>query len=130
MKKIVHNIDQARQVFKSIDWDKSWEISIKEFKAKRSLTQNALWHVWIGEITEHLNAARIPITEKTVKDLLKRQFGPKIEVFGEILDKPSSQYTFEEMTDMLIATQGWSASDLSLQLRAKGEFEMLREARA
>ena len=127
MSHVTHSKDQAVKFFKSIDWTQSWDITIKPFKAKRSLTQNALWHVWIGEITEHLNAARIPITEKTVKDLLKRQFGPKIEVFGEILDKPSSQYTFEEMTDMLIATQGWAASDLSLQLRAKGEFEMLRE---
>ena len=82
MKHVIHNIEQAREVFKTIDWSVSKELTVRDFKAKKSPEQKGLFYAWIREITEHLNNASVKITERQVKELIKEHFGPKIEMLG------------------------------------------------
>jgi len=49
----------------------------------RSLDQNAILHVWIREITEHLSHSGVKhISANTIKQVVLHTLGNKTEVFG------------------------------------------------
>ena len=69
------------------DWSKPVEWRAKPYKGKRSLDQNALFHVWCREMAQHFSARGVMVTvsddegevtasmtEKDAKDLLKYRF--------------------------------------------------------
>lgn len=125
MKQVANNRKQAQDIFRSIEWDTGpWEIQIKPFSPRRSQNQKGLFYAWITEITEHLNEAGVKVSQATVKALVVRQFGPKVELFNETLDVSTEEYKWGEMSDMLSEIQAWAATDISLQLRVKGEIEV------
>lgn len=126
MKAVSHNIAQARDIFKSIDWlAGSWEISWKPFKPGKSPEQKGLFYAWIREITKHLNEARLRVTESQIKELIKDQFGPSETVLNYKVQISTEDYKWDEMSDMLMQIQAWAATDLNLELRVKGGFERL-----
>jgi len=126
MKFITHNKDQARKEFAKIEWeDRVWEVTIKPFKAKRSHPQKGLFWSWVREIKQHLDNARIHISENQVKQLIVQQFGPKEDVLSTTVSVSTEEYNWDEMSDMLSQIQAWAAMDLNLQLKIRGEEELL-----
>ena len=76
------DLDQAIANFKSYiinDWDfkKPLTWQPKEYKSVRSISQNALFHMWVREITEHFISRGGNVewtTEENVKLYIKQQF--------------------------------------------------------
>ena len=119
MKHVIHNIEQAREVFKTIDWSVSKEINVKDFKPKKSPKQKGLFHAWIDEITDWLNQAHVNVSRRVVQELVKQQFGPKVEFLGHDLLVSTEDYDWDSMSDMLSEIQVWAATDLNLELKVK-----------
>jgi hypothetical protein len=126
MKRVANSYDQLVDIFKTLRAEveqRPIDIDWKPWKPHRSPGQKGLMYAWITEITEHLNKAGVKVSKSTVKALLVRHFGPKVELFNEQLDVSTEEYSHEEMSDMLSEIQAWAATDLSLQLFVKGEKE-------
>jgi len=123
MKQVTHNKDQAVKIFKMIDWSDDWDVTIDPHNPKKSPQQKGLIHVWIRQITNHLNAARIRITENEIKAMVKSAYGPKKLIFDTTILVSTEDYSHEEMEAVLTQTQAWAATDLSLELRAKPRWE-------
>ncbi len=119
MKSVTHNIDQARVLFKKIDWTTPKDITIKEYKAKKSPQQKGLFYAWIREITQHLQDASVKITENQVKELIKQEFGPKIEMLGYKFQVSTEDYDWDSMSDVLMEIKVWAVTDLNLELKVK-----------
>lgn len=103
-------------------------------KDLRSLDQNALFHVILREILNHLiaNGVKLPAGDKgeaLIKTLVKSQLGAKIKVNGIKLDLPTSMYLTDDdewptddernrsMTNFIGRIVAWSAMDLDLILQ-------------
>jgi hypothetical protein len=93
-----------RRVFKA--WaDKlpgsiTYQVTISRKRAKRSIEQNSLFHVLVGQLASHLG-----YTPDELKDVLKHMYGRKklVEMAGERTMVPVSttEYTKAEMSDMI-----------------------------
>lgn len=58
-----------------LDFSKAWVIEFKEYREKRTLSQNSLFHKWVGELSKYLiSKGRSEWTEKMTKDGLKHTF--------------------------------------------------------
>jgi hypothetical protein len=93
--------------------DQLWEVTVSRYNAKSSAGQMGKWHAMIGEI-----ARATGNDPAAVKDFLKNEFGPKREVVihGEcrVVPKSSTQYSAEEMSEMIDRTTSWAAHELQL----------------
>lgn len=58
------------------EWDFNYPVTWepKVYRNKRSLSQNALFHVWLRELAEHFTAKGYEISEEEMKDLMKHRF--------------------------------------------------------
>lgn len=100
-------------------------LSLENYKRTRSLPQNNLLHLYIGEIAKDTgeDSARI-------KEMLKMMFGVKEEMrdrdghevyneqTGEAISvwKSTSEYTTDEMAEFIDNVQKWSSDFLGLIL--------------
>ena len=90
-------------------------------KDLRSVAQNALFHVVVRNILNHLieNGVKLPSGEKgeaIIKGLIKRTLGDNMKVNGIEIDKPTSSYKTDEMADLVTRVVAWCAMDLSLEI--------------
>lgn len=79
---LISNKDQIKDRLKFFEqwlrtnWDESyplkWECS--RYSAKRSLNQNALFHVWCREIAIHFSEQGAECTEESIKEILCYKF--------------------------------------------------------
>lgn len=53
------------------NWEYPVEWKVKRYIPKRSLSQNALFHVWCREMSEHFKSKGADITEEKMKELIK-----------------------------------------------------------
>lgn len=53
------------------NWEYPVEWKVKRHISKRSLSQNALFHVWCREMSEHFKSKGADITEEKMKELIK-----------------------------------------------------------
>lgn len=114
-------------------WDWSSPISIKWSKgAQKSMGQNALVHVWIREITKHMN--KLPgnnYDEDTVKTYLKRKYGVRFEskdlLTGESMTilKSYERYEKGEMTVHMNLIAEFAAC-INCTLPVWGEYQELQ----
>lgn len=129
----------ARELYdehKFITW--SWRIG-----ADRSLTQNALFHVWLTELAAHLikchkdeiTKGMVDGTKKTVKGLFYREnpFDWMVhKVYCPITKREKTDYTSSadwkqgEMFLVLTFMQNYAAMKHGLVLESKGEFNKLQ----
>ena len=83
----------------------SIRVSMERYVEKRTLSQNALVHVWCSDI-----ASDIGDSPGSVKDDLKIMFAPAIEgPLGRIRPKNTSEMTVPEMADFMTAIQAKGA---------------------
>ena len=53
------------------NWEHPVEWKVKRYSPKRSLSQNALFHVWCREMSDHFKERGADITEERMKELIK-----------------------------------------------------------
>lgn len=53
------------------NWEYPVEWKVKRYIPKRSLSQNALFHVWCREMSDHFKERGADITEERMKELIK-----------------------------------------------------------
>jgi hypothetical protein len=56
------------------NWEYPVQFKVGRYQEKRSLSQNALFHVWCREMADHFSSKGADITEATMKELLKYKF--------------------------------------------------------
>jgi hypothetical protein len=72
------------------------DITVKKWRPRRSLNQNALFHALCGEI------ARITgMDAELVKEGIKEQYGAKVKYHDRLVAKPSSMMDTGEMTELI-----------------------------
>jgi len=115
------------------DWTKPLSITWSS-GAKKSMRQNALVHVWIREITKHMN--KLPgndYLESTIKTYLKRKYGIRIESKDPLTGEPMpalksyGDYEKGEMTAHMNLVSEFAAH-IGCTLSVWGEYETLRMA--
>lgn len=96
----------------------------------RTPDQNALFHVWVREIGNHIRAGGVSMTNATVKDLLKAKLGNRQQFFDTSVPMSTTMYQradedlspWEHQNEIisfeafLTKIQVWAATDLNLEL--------------
>lgn len=113
---------RAATIVGGLGFDPPKIVSIKKYVKNRSLSQNRLLMLWIGEINKHwLNSTGEVFTADTWKEQLKQQF-LGIECFslpdGSIAHrtKRTRDLTTTEFTAFLEQIEYWAISELECQL--------------
>jgi len=117
--------------------NKVYRVSIKEWRESRSLSQNALFHVWVGKLSEYLiSKGRCKADKKFSKDLLKHTFlgyedSEMVNALtGEIsiasLLKKTSDLDVGEMTHFMDKCYSWCLGiGLMLPIPENSEYNQL-----
>jgi hypothetical protein len=82
-----------------LDLTKRYVIEMREWKPKRSLDQNAIWHAILGKIA---NVTGNDL--QSVKDYVKENYGLKERIFDKLVTKPSHKYTTGEWPTLMEPT--------------------------
>ena len=142
MKQVVRTYEELVEVFKFIkggtNFDNPMEIEFKPYSANRSLSQNALFHLWVSFITGQLNQKNkvtgIEFNSDFVKTDLKRRFGivkTSLKISGAtgayLLS--TAKYNKDELSEFLTKINVW-ACDIGITLPAPicKEYETYKEA--
>lgn len=97
------------------EWDGTyplkWEVS--RYKAKRSLSQNALFHVWCREIAVYFASKGADVNEESMKELLcYKHLGTEDRVVGSTVIEGQVRQTSKldtgEMTELLDKVLAWA----------------------
>lgn len=105
--------------------------------SKRTEDQNALFHVWVREITTRLVESGVSISEAMVKEVMKHTVGNNVDVLGVNISMPTSKYRRgdEDLSQaehdkgvlsfdgFLREIQAWSAREINLELTTPDEDE-------
>ncbi len=103
---------------------------------KRSLSQNAIFHVWCKDASDHLIEAGIdPMNEDITKQIFKQLLGNTSEVFGLVVTVSTTKYTHDDrdltqeqieageisMEEFLTKVVVWCATEINLVLVSPNE---------
>ena len=123
MKKRIHvirNEEQMRRLTRHLDelsMDKPKQVTVEDFRRRRSTNQNSLMWMWLHEIANDTGH-----TAKECHEIFKRMFlAPQTkEMGGTVVDIPPSttKLTTTEFADYLIRIQAFAGADLGLMLTA------------
>lgn len=112
------------------DWDSAVQLDVKRFIPRRSLSQNALFHVWCREMADHFSSKGADVTENKMKDLLKYKFlGTEDRVInttvipGQI--RETSSLDKGEMMSFMDEVQSW-ALDHGVKLTCPIDSEYMK----
>lgn len=114
------------------EWDFSqpvtWEAKV--YRNKRSLSQNALFHVWCRELAEYYSSKGADITEEKMKDLMKYKYlGCADRVIGKtvIPDQLRETSALDRGEMMVFLDQVWSwAADNGVMLTIPADSEYMK----
>lgn len=112
------------------DWSRPVEWRVKPYVGRRSLSQNALFHIWCREMAKHFEAKGVEIDEEKAKDLLKYRFlGTKDIIVGSTTIpnqlKSTSKLDRGEMFDFMNQVQVWLL-DHGVQLSCPDDSEYMQ----
>ena len=114
-------------------------LQVKEWREKRSLSQNSLLHLWLGEISEYLiNSGRTDATPEWVKRNLKKTYlGCEEVTYTDFVTgqkestwepRHTSQLDTGEMHIFMCKVEAWCAQfGLALTIPSNCEFQQLRD---
>lgn len=135
---IVKDKDQLRQrldyfadyLESEWDWEHPVEWKVKRYVDRRSLSQNALFHVWCREMAEHFASRGADITEAKMKELLKYKFlGTENRIIGKTVIpdqvRETSGLDRGEMMDFMDQVMAWGL-DHGCKLSCPQESEYMR----
>lgn len=116
--KIDERLSTIKNILLAWDYDKPCKLEIKQYVDARSLSQNALMHMWFNQIYNRFSAMGImvgdePITAEDVKLMMKHKFlGVKDVVRGKLVIKDqlvsTSSLDTGEMTYFLDQVYDWA----------------------
>jgi hypothetical protein len=114
----------------SWDWSQPVELKVKPYVKSRSLSQNALFHVWCREMADHFKSRGADVNEDKMKDLLKYKFlGTEDRVVGKTVIpsqlRETSGLDKGEMMDFMDQVQNWGL-DLGVELTCPADSEYMR----
>jgi len=101
-----------------LDSNIDWEVTIKPYKKKRTLSQNARYWAEIDNIVAAV-AEHTGYSSQEIHEFMKQKFlKPKrVEVQGETREYYSTtKLTTQEMSDYMEAVRAWAATELGIQV--------------
>ena len=116
------------------DWAKPLALQVKPYEGKRSLDQNALFHVWIREMVSHFKPARPELDEEEMKTIVKYRFlGTESIKAGKIMIENQLRHTSKlkrgEMYHFMEQVNQWCL-DLGLNLTVPDDSEFMQIRRS
>jgi hypothetical protein len=116
------------------DWAKPLALQVKPYEGKRSLDQNALFHVWIREMVAHFKPARPELDEEEMKSIVKYRFlGTESIKAGKIMIENQLRHTSKlkrgEMYEFMEQLNQWCL-DLGLNLTVPDDSEFMQIRRS
>lgn len=105
----------AMSLIRQLDVGKTWQITVKPFKKKRSLHQNALYWKWLGII-----AVETGNDPDDLHEIFKQQFLIPVEVefAGEVtsLRRSTTKLNTQDMSAYMDKVNAFAASQLGIIL--------------
>ena len=105
--------------------EKKWAVTVERYKKKRTLSQNALYHKWVGIIAQETGN-----DHDDVHDEFKRRWVPpkEIEIFGEIrMRQSTTDFDTPGMTEFMERVYAFSVSELGILLPLPEEQHLADE---
>lgn len=118
------------------DWSKPLAIQAKPFEQVRSLSQNALFHVWMKEVRDHFIERTPDADEEAWKLFFKTEYlGTETLKAGKIVHENQLRHTSNlkkgEMYEFMEAVNAWCAQrGLTLPVPDSSEFMEIRRSQA
>ena len=132
-----HVIENFRAwVLGNWDWSKPLAIQAKPFEQVRSLSQNALFHVWMKEVRDHFIERTPDADEEAWKLFFKTEYlGTETLKAGKIVHENQLRHTSNlkkgEMYEFMEAVNAWCAQrGLTLPVPDSSEFMQIRRSQA
>ena len=94
-------------------------IELSEKKKARTLNQNALFHLWVQVIADHIGYTSIDNCKRDIKRTLLGTKEDANRITGEIqqVDYKTSEMTTSELSSFMDKMKIWAQSELSSLLR-------------
>lgn len=108
-----HLLARVIDFISKLNTSKAWEITIKPYRKKRTLSQNALMWKWINVVTGYVSEDT-GMTNDEVHEFFKQKFlQPKIfEVNGEIFQRwTTTDLTTAEMAEYMDHIYRWGTGE-------------------
>ena len=118
------------------DWSKPLAFQAKPYEGSRSLSQNALFHVWMKEVRDHFIERTPDVTEEHWKIFFKTEYlGTETIKAGKIVHENQLRHTSNlkkgEMYEFMEAVNAWCAQrGLTLPVPDSSEFMEIRRSQA
>ena len=132
-----HVIENFRAwVLGNWDWSKPLAIQAKPFEQVRSLSQNALFHVWMKEVRDHFIERTPDVTEEHWKIFFKTEYlGTETIKAGKIVHENQLRHTSKlkrgEMYEFMEQINAWCTQrGLTLPVPDSSEFMEIRRSQA
>ena len=132
-----HVIENFRAwVLGNWDWSKPLAIQAKPFEQVRSLSQNALFHVWMKAVRDHFIERTPDADEEAWKLFFKTEYlGTETLKAGKIIHENQLRHTSKlkrgEMYEFMEAVNAWCAQrGLTLPVPDSSEFMEIRRSQA
>jgi len=118
------------------DWSKPLAFQVKPYDGGRSLSQNALFHVWMKEVRDHFSERTPDVTEEHWKIFFKTEYlGTETIKAGKIVHENQLRHTSKlkkgEMYEFMEAVNAWCVQrGLTLPVPDSSEFMEIRRSQA
>ena len=113
-------------LIRAISLDPPWCVTVEPHRKRRSLSQNSLMWLWLGEVAD-LVGQHTGMDADDIHEAFKRKFlSPRIiEVLGETIDvRTTTTLTTLEMTTYMDRIYAWVTTELGLLLPLPQEFHL------
>lgn len=112
------------------NWEHAVQLTIKRYSPSRSLSQNALFHVWCRDMATHFSQKGAEVDEERMKDLMKYKFlGTEDRVIGNTIIpgqlRETSSLDRGEMMDFMDRVHDW-ALDHNVKLTCPIDSEYMK----
>lgn len=112
------------------DWECPVVLEPKPYRDPRSLSQNALFHKWCRELSDHFTARGTEVDAESMKEMLKYKFlGTEDLVINRTVIpgqlRKTSKLTKGEMTDFMDKVYAWAA-DHGVMLTNPADSEYMK----
>ena len=123
--------------FKEFVWDAMpfpCKITYKSLTGMRTISQNALVHMWFGQMAKEFSLKGFPLTEKDAKRLMKHEFlGYEDVKIGSTVIEAQLRHTSDldtgEMSDFMDKVDHWNVDKgVYLIKPVDSEYMKLKEA--
>lgn len=107
--------DAIASVVTKLDSTKAWVVSIKEWREKRSLSQNSLLHVWIDIIANETGNTQEDV-KTALKDLFLQLKVVKVGKVERMVRTETSSLDVGQMAEFMDRVLSFAAVDLGITL--------------